>query len=77
MNCQIIVNLFIKTYPNADIVCEDLKLVKHTSKLYKNLNNKLQYWSYRQVLDKLEALSEVECFNLIKADPACHKSNLL
>ena len=32
MNCQIIVNLFIKTYPNTDIVCEDLKLVKHALK---------------------------------------------
>lgn len=32
--------------------------------------NKLQYWSYRQVLDKLEALSEIEGFKLIKVDPA-------
>ncbi|MBO5141442.1 MAG: IS200/IS605 family accessory protein TnpB-related protein, partial [Clostridia bacterium] len=65
-----IVNLFIKTYPNTDIVCEDLKRVKHASNFYKKVNNKLQYWSYRQVLDKLEALSELEGFKLIKVDPA-------
>ena len=65
-----IVNLFVKTYQNTDIVCEDLKRVKHASRLYKSLNNKLQYWSYRQVLDKLEALSELEGFKLIKVDPA-------
>ena len=65
-----IVNLFVKTYQNTDIVCEDLKRVKHASKLYKSINNKLQYWSYRQVLDKLEALSELEGFKLIKVDPA-------
>ena len=65
-----IVNLFIKTYPNTDIICEDLKRVKHASSFYKKVNNKLQYWSYRQVLDKLEALSELEGFKLIKVDPA-------
>lgn len=65
-----IVNLFVKTYKNTDIVCENLRNVKHASKLYKSLNNKLQYWSYRQVLDKLEALSELEGFKLIKVDPA-------
>ena len=65
-----IVNLFVKTYQNTDIVCEDLKRVKHASRLYKSLNNKLQYWSYRQVLMKLEALSELEGFKLIKVDPA-------
>ncbi len=65
-----IVNLFVKTYQNTDIVCEDLKRVKHASNFYKKVNNKLQYWSYRQVLDKLEALSELEGFKLIKVDPA-------
>ena len=47
-----------------------MKRVKHASKLYKSTNNKLQYWSYRQVLDKLESLSELEGFKLIKVDPA-------
>ena len=51
-------------------VCENLRNVKHASKLYKSLNNKLQYWSFRQVLDKLEALCELEGFKLIKVDPA-------
>ena len=70
--CKIneVVNKFVRVYPNTDFVCENLKNVKHASKLYKNLNNKLQYWSYRQVLDKLNQLSEVEGFNVTKIDPA-------
>ena len=65
-----VVNRFIETYKNTDIVCEDLKLVKHASKLYKSINNKLQYWSYKQVLDKLNSLSELKGFKLIKVEPA-------
>lgn len=70
--CKIneVVNKFINFYPETDIICENLKNVKHASKLYKSLNNKLQYWSYRQVLDKLNNLSEVEGFKLTKIDPA-------
>lgn len=70
--CKIneVVNRFIETYKNTDIVCEDLKLVKHASKLYKSINNKLQYWSYKQVLDKLNSLSELKGFKLIKVEPA-------
>ena len=64
------VNLFVKAYPNTDFVCEDLKRVKEASKFYRKVNNKLQYWSYRQVIDKLEALSQIEGFKLIKVDPA-------
>ena len=70
--CKIneVVNKFVKTYSETDFVCENLRNVKYASKLYKSLNNKLQYWSYRQVLDKLDQLSEIEGFNLIKIDPA-------
>ena len=69
--CKIneVVNKFINFYKDTDFICENLRNVKHASKLYKSLNNKLQYWSYRQVLDKLEALSKVEGFKLIKVDP--------
>ena len=63
-------NKFAEEHPNYDIVCEDLKNVKHKSSFYKSVNNKLQYWSYRQVIDKLESLSESEGFTLIKVDPA-------
>jgi IS605 OrfB family transposase len=65
-----VVNRFIETYKDTDIVCEDLKRVKHASKLYKKINNKLQYWSYKQVLDKLNSLSELKGFKLIKVEPA-------
>ena len=46
-------NKFVEDNTNCDIVCEDLKNVKHKSSFYKSVNNKLQYWSYRQVIDKL------------------------
>lgn len=63
-------NMFINEHKNTDIVCEDLKNVKHKSSFYKSVNNKLQYWSYRQVIDKLESLSESEGFTVIKVDPS-------
>lgn len=63
-------NVFINEHRNTDVVCEDLKNVKHKSSFYKSVNNKLQYWSYRQVIDKLESLSESEGFTVIKVDPA-------
>ena len=70
--CKIneVVNKFVNFYKDTDFVCENLRNVKHASKLYKSINNKLQYWSYRQVLDKLNQLSEIEGFKLIKVDPA-------
>lgn len=61
---------FVEEHPDTDIVCEDLKNVKYKSSFYKSVNNKLQYWSYKQVIDELEALSESEGFTLIKVDPA-------
>ena len=61
---------FVHEHVGYDIVCEDLKNVKHKSSFYKSVNNKLQYWSYRQVIDKLESLSESEGFTLIKVDPS-------
>ena len=61
---------FVEEHTDTDIVCEDLKNVKHKSSFYKSVNNKLQYWSYRQVIDKLESLSESKGFTLIKVDPS-------
>jgi len=49
---------------------EDLKLVKNNTKLSTNLMNKMQYWSYRQVLEKLGFLSEMEGFQVTKVAPA-------
>lgn len=63
-------NKFIEEHDNFDVVCEDLQNVKHKSSFYKSVNNKLQYWSYRQVIDKLDSLSESKGFTLIKVDPA-------
>ena len=62
------------------VACENLKCVKHKSKFRKKFNNKLQRWSYPQVLTKLERLSETEGFRLVKIPPAytsqrCHVCN--
>jgi putative transposase len=52
------------------VVVEDLVQVKHKSKLSTKTMNKMQYWSYKQVLDKLEDRSELEGFYFIKVNPA-------
>ena len=53
-----------------NLVIEDLKNVKANSKIGHKIMNKMQYWSYREVISKLEALSEIEGFNIIKVEPA-------
>lgn len=53
-----------------DIYIEDLHNVKYKSKLNSRFINKLQYWSFKNVIDKLVRLSEFEGFNLIKVEPA-------
>ena len=65
-----VVNQFIRTNNPDEVICENLCNVKKSSKLYKSINNKLQYWSYRQVLDKLERLSEIEGFKITKVEPS-------
>ena len=52
------------------VFIEDLKKVKHKSKLSHKVNNKLQRWSYPIVIRKLEALAEEEGFCLKKVNPA-------
>lgn len=51
------------------MICEDLKYVKYDSILSRSMNNKLQYWSYRQVLDKLARLAEEKGFHFLLVDP--------
>jgi IS605 OrfB family transposase len=52
------------------LVIEDLKNVKHRSIFSKRFNNKLQRWSYRQTIGKLEKLCEENGVLLTKVDPA-------
>ena len=52
------------------LVVENLKEVKKDSKFSKKFNNKLQYWSYRQVLDKLEGSCAENGILLLKINPA-------
>jgi putative transposase len=68
-----LINYFCNSLDYKDLknlIIEDLFLVKHKSKIHHKVMNKLQRWSYRKVLTKLERLSEIEGFNLIKVDPA-------
>jgi len=66
-----ITNKFIAQNSNIDrLFVEDLKSVKHKSKFSKSFNNKLQYWSYNQVLRKLQFASEEQGFKLEKVSPA-------
>jgi len=51
------------------IVVEDLLKVKDDTKLGHKTMNKMQYWSYRTVLNTLESLSQTEGFSLVKVDP--------
>ena len=55
-----------------EVVCEDLKNVKHKSKgkIRKKFNNKLQRWSYPKVLGKLSLMTEEAGVLLTKVNPA-------
>ena len=56
------------------LALENLKKVKYKTKINKRLSsklmNKLQRWSYRKTIDRLEMLSETKCFRIIKVNPA-------
>ena len=54
------------------MVIENLTNLKKGKKKNRSrkFRNKLQYWSYRQVTDKLERLCEENGVHLIKVDPA-------
>jgi IS605 OrfB family transposase len=52
------------------LVIEDLKNIKFKSKLKKEVNNKLQRWTYPKVLNKLERLCEENGIQLTKVNPA-------
>ena len=46
------------------------KLGINQSSLYRKFNNKLQYWSYKQVIDKLNKLSQEKGFLFELVEPA-------
>lgn len=64
------------------IFIEDLKNVKHKSIFSRKFNNKLQRWSYRKTIGKLERLCEENGVLLTKVDPAytsqtCHQCGVV
>lgn len=65
-----IVNKFLYENDFDCLFIEDLKNVKNKSSLPTKVNNHLQYWIYKQVIDKLEKSSDEEGFLITKVDPA-------
>jgi IS605 OrfB family transposase len=57
-------------YNVKELVLEDLKNLKHKSKLSSKFMNKMQRWSYPQVLNKLNSLAELNGIHLSKVNPA-------
>lgn len=65
-----VVNYFVKLNEPDIVYGQNLKDVKKQSKLYRKFNNKLQYWSYKQVIDKLNKLSQEKGFLFELVEPA-------
>ena len=64
-----LINEFIKNEEPSVLYVEDLKNVKHKSKLSKKVMNKVQRWIYSRVLSKLDYLSEQMGILLVKVSP--------
>ena len=54
----------------STLIVEDLKNVKHESKFSRKFNNKLQYWTYRKVLNKLKLKCEEQGITIVKVSPS-------
>ena len=52
------------------LIIEDLKYIKHKSKLFHTVMNKVQRWSYPKTATKLQRLCEENGIHLIKVNPA-------
>jgi transposase len=52
------------------LVAEDLKGLKHKSKLSTRFLNRMQYWNYKQVLTKLELRCQEHGIQMVKVSPA-------
>ena len=67
-----IINKEVNLSGIKELVCEDLKNVKHKSKgkIKKQFSSKLQRWSYPKVMSKLERLCEENRVLFTKVDPA-------
>jgi IS605 OrfB family transposase len=58
-------------YPKIkELKIENLKNVKHRSKFTKNFNNKLQYWSYSKLINRLKLTSEINGVQISEVNPA-------
>lgn len=64
------INEFINQENPKELIVEDLKNVKHKSKLNHKFMNKLQYWTYSRVLNRLTNITEQRCIKMVKVSPA-------
>ena len=65
-----VINEFINQEQPNVLVVEDLKNVKHKSKLSTKFMNKLQYWTYSRTLNRLQNITEERGISLVKVSPA-------
>jgi IS605 OrfB family transposase len=70
--CEInhIINEFVKEQNIYQLYCEDLKELRKASKMSTKELNKQQYFTYAQVLTKLDSMAQTEGFYLTKVNPA-------
>lgn len=64
------INEFINQEQPSILVVEDLKNVKHKSKLNHKFMNKLQYWTYSRTLNRLQNITEQRGIKMVKVSPA-------
>lgn len=67
------INFYINNMNLSNIkklIIEDLKYVKHKSKIHNKVMNKMQRWSYKKTIDKLERICMEKGILLVKVSPA-------
>lgn len=63
------INEFISDESPSSLIIEDLKNVKHKSKLNHKIMNKVQHWTYSKVINKLENITDERGISLVKVSP--------
>lgn len=66
---QTINNFFNEHNDTNNIIVEDLKNVKHKSKINSKFMNKLQYWTYSRTLNRINNIAESKGINVVKVLP--------
>jgi len=64
------INEFIASESPTSLIIEDLKNVKHKSKLNHKIMNKIQRWIYSKAINKLQNITDERGISLVKVSPA-------